>query len=73
LWDYGGAFYAQTAAGYQEITSTVRATISILPNGAGSQNINGTAYFTYGGAYDLSVYSSSGGSGVVYEVVAKPL
>jgi hypothetical protein len=33
------------------------------------QNIKGTTYFAYGGAYYRPFYS---GSSVIYEVVAKP-
>jgi hypothetical protein len=40
-----------------------------LPNGAVDQNIKGTTYFAYGGAYYRPFYS---GSSVIYEVVAKP-
>ena len=51
------------------IPPPVGATVSTLPSGAVDQNINGTAYFTFGGAYYRPFYS---GSSVIYEVVAKP-
>jgi len=41
----------------------------ILPNGAMSDNINGTAYFRFGDAYYRPFY---GASSVIYEVVARP-
>jgi len=40
-----------------------------LPSGAVDQNINGTTYFVFGGAYYRPFYS---GSSVIYQVVAKP-
>ena len=61
-------FYATVPAGYQVIPPPVGATVSTLPSGAVDQNINGTAYFTFGGAYYRPFYS---GSSVIYEVVAK--
>jgi hypothetical protein len=40
-----------------------------LPSGAVDENIKGTAYFTFGGAYYQPFYS---GSSVTYEGVAEP-
>ena len=37
--------------------------------GAVNENLKGTTYFVYGGAYYRPFYS---GSSVIYEVVAKP-
>jgi hypothetical protein len=47
----------------------VGATVSTLPSGAVDQHINGTTYFTFGGAWYRPFYS---GSSVIYQVVAKP-
>jgi hypothetical protein len=47
----------------------IGSTVTTLPNGAVDQNIHGTTYFTFGGAYYRPFYS---GSSVIYEVVAKP-
>jgi hypothetical protein len=43
--------------------------VTTLPNGALTENIKGTTYFAFGGAYYRPFYS---GSSVIYEVVAKP-
>jgi hypothetical protein len=43
--------------------------VTSLPTGAVAENIKGTAYFHFGGAYYRPFYS---GSSVIYEVVAKP-
>jgi hypothetical protein len=40
-----------------------------LPSGAVDENIKGTTYFTFGGAYYQPFYS---GSSVTYEGVAEP-
>ncbi len=42
---------------------------SLLPDGATSETVKGTAYFVYAGAYYRPFYS---GSDVVYMVVEKP-
>jgi hypothetical protein len=55
--------------GYQVISPPIGATVTTLPSGAVDQNINGTTYFDFGGAYYRPFYS---GSSVIYEVVAKP-
>ena len=55
--------------GYKVIPPPVGATVTTLPNGAVDQNVNGTTYFTFGGAFYRPFYS---GSSVIYEVVAKP-
>jgi len=47
----------------------IGSTVSSLPSGAVDQNIHGTTYFVFGGAYYRPFYS---GSSVIYEVVAKP-
>ena len=47
----------------------IGSTVNTLPSGAVDQNINGSTYFTFGGAYYRPFYS---GSSVTYEVVAKP-
>ena len=48
---------------------SIGSTVTTLPSGAVDQNIGGTAYFVFGGAYYRPFYS---GSSVIYEVVAKP-
>ena len=55
--------------GYEVIPPPIGATVNTLPDGAVDQNINGTTYFTFGGAYYRPFYS---GSSVIYEVVANP-
>jgi hypothetical protein len=55
--------------GYQVIPPPIGATVTTLPSGVVDQNINGTVYYTFGGAYYQPFYS---GSSVIYEVVAKP-
>ena len=67
--DCGGAFYASVAGGYQVIQPPIGATTWSLASGAVDQNVNGTTYFAYGGAYYRPYYS---GSSVYYEVVANP-
>ena len=51
------------------IPPPIGSTVTTLPSGAVDQNINGTTYFAFGGAYYRPFYS---GSSVIYEVVAKP-
>ena len=41
-----------------------------FPNGAVNQTINGTTYFTCGGAWYQPMYR---GDGVTYQIVAKPV
>src|SRR5262249_66938 len=67
--DCGGAFYARVANGYQVIPAPIGSTVTRLPNGAVSENIEGVAYFRFGDAYYRPFCS---GSSVIYEVVAKP-
>ncbi len=55
--------------GYKVIPPPIGATVTTLPSGATDQNIKGTTYFAYGGAYYRPFYS---GSTVIYEVVANP-
>jgi hypothetical protein len=55
--------------GYKVIPPPVGSTVTTLPDGAVDQNIKGTTYFTFGGAFYRPFYS---GSSVIYEVVAKP-
>jgi hypothetical protein len=43
-------------AALEVITPPAGATTSTLPNGVVSQNINGTVYFTSGGAYYRPIY-----------------
>ena len=47
----------------------IGSTVAKLPNGAVTENVKGTQYFSFGGAYYQPFYS---GSSVIYEVVAKP-
>ena len=51
------------------IKYTVNSDLLFRPGGAVDQNIKGTTYFVFGGAYYRPFYS---GSSVIYEVVAKP-
>jgi len=69
--DCGGAFYATApnGAGYKVIPPPIGSTVNTLPVGAVDRSINGTTYFTFGGAYYRPFYS---GSSVIYEVVANP-
>jgi hypothetical protein len=67
--DCGGAFYSTVQNGDQVVPPPVGSTVSTLPSGAVDQNINGTTYFVFGGAYYRPFYS---GSSVIYQVVAKP-
>ena len=67
--DCGGAFYARVENGYKVSPPPVGSSVTTLPSGAVDQNIKGTTYFVYGGAYYRPFYS---GSSVIYEVVAKP-
>jgi hypothetical protein len=67
--DCGGAFYTPTSGGYRVISPPIGATTATLPSGAVSQAVNGATYFSYGGAYYRPYY---GGSGVSYQVVARP-
>jgi hypothetical protein len=64
-----GAFYARLSNGYKVSPPPIGSTVTALPNGAITENIKGTTYFLYGGAYYRQFYS---GSSVIYEVVAKP-
>jgi hypothetical protein len=68
-WQATGAFYAPVSNGYQVIPPPIGATVTSLPNGAVAENVRGTVYFQFGGAYYRPFYS---GSSVIYEVVAKP-
>jgi len=67
--DCGGAFYSTVQNGYQVVPPPIGSTVSALPSGAVDQNIDGTTYFVFGGAYYRPFYS---GSSVIYQVVAKP-
>ncbi|MGB9646426.1 MAG: DUF6515 family protein, partial [Stellaceae bacterium] len=67
--DCGGAFYSTVQNGYQVVAPPIGSIVSTLPSGAVDQNINGTTYFVFGGAYYRPFYS---GSSVIYQVVAKP-
>jgi hypothetical protein len=67
--DCGGAFYTRVENGYKVSPPPIGSSVTILPSGAVDQNINGTTYFVFGGAYYRPFYSGSSG---IYEVVAKP-
>lgn len=69
LYDPATPFYASVLGGYEVNPPPIGATVSTLPNGAVNENIGGTTYFTFGGAFYRPFYS---GSSVIYEVVAKP-
>jgi hypothetical protein len=56
-------------SGYKVSLPPIGSTVTTLPNGALTENIKGTTYFAFGGAYYRPFYS---GSSVIYEVVAKP-
>jgi hypothetical protein len=63
------ASYARVENGYKVSPPRIGSSVTTLPSGAVDQNINGTTYFVFGGAYYRPFYS---GSSVIYEVVAKP-
>ena len=67
--DCGGAFYSQVPNGYKVIPPPIGARVASLPNGSVDRTTGGVTYFTFGGAWYKPVYL---GSGVVYDVVAKP-
>jgi hypothetical protein len=64
-----GVYYPRVANGDKVNPPPIGSTVTTLPNGAVGQNIKGTTYFVFGGAYYHPFYS---GSSVIYEVVAKP-
>jgi hypothetical protein len=67
--DCGGAYYSTVPNGYKVVPPPIGATVTTLPSGAVDQNIKGTTYFTFGGAWYRPFYSASS---VIYEVVARP-
>ena len=67
--DCGGAFYQQTAQGYQVVVPPSGLTVTSIPNGATMKNVGGNSYLEYGGVWYRPFYS---GSDVVYQVVNDP-
>ena len=65
----GGTFYQPGPSGYAVVAPPIGATITSVPDGATTEAIGGVMYLVQGDTYYRPYHS---GSGVVYEVSARP-